>query len=328
MYILCIKDTSLHRIGPVVRLGPKDVDVSHCDVVREIHRVRNPFIKSSFYATGGRFQSIFSTRDPDFHSKRRRLFGPYFTENSLSSFEPIAANLIRLTVRGMIEESKRSGCVDILKWWTLMAMDVIAELSFGESLDMVRSGEKNQFAEDVARAGSILPLRTAFPMILGLGVYFPFITFFKDIAASRQRILAFQQKRVARFLELVKADNAERSKSLFGALVKKGNTADFSPMDLVVEVQSFITAGTDTTAVTLTYLVWAVCQDKQVQERLVREIQHLPESLTHADIRELPYLDQVINEALRCYGAAPGALPRDVPAAGATLAGTMSHLEL
>ncbi|KAL8726003.1 MAG: hypothetical protein Q9181_006210 [Wetmoreana brouardii] len=181
--------------------------------------------------------------------------------------------------------------------------------------------QKNQFAEDVARAGSILPLRTAFPMILGLGVYFPFITFFKDIAASRQRILAFQQKRVARFLELVKADNAERSKSLFGALVKKGNTADFSPMDLVVEVQSFITAGTDTTAVTLTYLVWAVCQDKQVQETLVREIQHLPESLTHADIRELPYLDHVISEALRCYGAAPGALPRDIPASGATLAG-------
>lgn len=181
--------------------------------------------------------------------------------------------------------------------------------------------QKNQFAEDVARAGSILPLRTAFPTILALGAYFPFVTFFNDIAESRQRILAVQQKRVARFLELVEADDSERSKSLFGALVKKGNAADLSPMDLVVEVQSFITAGTDTTAVTLTYLVWAVCRNKEIQETLVHELQSLPESLTHADIRELPYLNRVIDEALRCYGAAPGALPRDVPAGGAHLAG-------
>lgn len=181
--------------------------------------------------------------------------------------------------------------------------------------------QKNQFAEDVARAGSVLPLRTAFPTILALGAYFPFIPFFNDIVQSRQRILAVQEKRVARYLELVEAGNSERSKTLFGALVKKGNAADLSPMDLTVEVQSYITAGTDTTAVTLTYLVWAVCQDKEIQETLVRELQSLPESLTHADIRELPYLNRVIDEALRCYGAAPGALPRDVPAAGANLAG-------
>lgn len=154
-----------------------------------------------------------------------------------------------------------------------------------------------------------------------MGAYFPFIPFFNDIAQSRQRILAAQQKRVARYLELVEAGNSERSKTLFGALVKKGNAADLSPMDLTIEVQSYITAGTDTTAVTLTYLVWAVCRDKGIQETLVRELQSLPEHLTHADIRQLPYLNCVIDEALRCYGAAPGALPRDVPAAGANLAG-------
>ena len=181
--------------------------------------------------------------------------------------------------------------------------------------------QKNQFAEDVARAGSVLPLRSAFPTVLALGAYFPFLPFFNDIAQSRQRILAVQQRRVARYLELVETGSPERSKTLFGALVKKGNTADLSPMDLTIEVQSYITAGTDTTAVTLTYLVWAVCQVKEIQETLVHEVQSLPGSPTCADIRELPYLNHVIDEALRCYGAAPGALPRDVPIEGATLAG-------
>ncbi len=154
-----------------------------------------------------------------------------------------------------------------------------------------------------------------------MGAYFPFIPFFNDIAQSRQRILAVQEKRVARYLELVEAGNSERSKTLFGALVKKGNAVDISPMDLTIEVQSYITAGTDTTAVTLTYLVWAICQNKEIQETLVHELQSLPDPLTYADIRELSYLNRVIDEALRCYGAAPGSLPRDVPAAGANLAG-------
>lgn len=83
---------------------------------------------------------MFSTRDPYFHSQRRRLLGPYFTEASMNTFEPIVGNLVRLAVRGIVEESKQLGSADILKWWTLMAMDVIAELSFGESLNMVKSG--------------------------------------------------------------------------------------------------------------------------------------------------------------------------------------------
>jgi cytochrome P450 len=106
-----------------------------------VHRVRAPFTKSSFYAVPARFQSMFSTRDPEFHSQRRRLLGPYFTEVSLSTFEPVVTDLVRLAVRGVVEESNRSGYADILKWWTLMAMDVVAELSFGESFDMVRSGK-------------------------------------------------------------------------------------------------------------------------------------------------------------------------------------------
>ena len=102
---------------------------------------------------------------------------------------------------------------------------------------------------------------------------------------------------------------------------ERGDSADLSAMDMTIEVQSYITAGTDTTAVTLTYLIWAVCQDRGVREKLVNELQDLPKDISHADIRDLPYLNHVIDEALRCYGAAPGALPRFVPSGGATLAG-------
>lgn len=138
---------------------------------------------------------------------------------------------------------------------------------------------------------------------------------------SRQRIMMVQQKRVTRCMELVAADSSARGKSILGALVKKTSTHELAPMDLMFEAQSFITAGTDTTAVTLTYLIWAVTNDDSVREKLVKELQALPPDFTHAELKQLPYLNAVIDEALRCYGAAPGSLPRIVPAGGATLAG-------
>lgn len=179
--------------------------------------------------------------------------------------------------------------------------------------------QKTQFAEDVGRLGSILPLRSAFPIIFTLGAYLSFVPFFHDIVLSRQRILGVQQKRAARCIELAKSEEGGRSKSIFGAMIKKSD--DLSPMDLIIEAQSFITAGTDTTAITLTYLIWAVCRDEKVKKRLLEELQGLSEDFSHNNLKALTYMNNVIDEALRCYGAAPGQLPRIVPLGGASLAG-------
>lgn len=133
---------ALHeKYGAVVRIGPREVDISDRTAARQIHRANSGFLKSSFYATGGRFQSMFSTRDPVFHAKRRRLLGGCFTEAALAKLEPTILNLAQTAVVKMGKESRAHGCVDVLKWWTLLAMDVIGQLSFGQSFDMVERGE-------------------------------------------------------------------------------------------------------------------------------------------------------------------------------------------
>lgn len=121
-------------------------------------------------------------------------------------------------------------------------------------------------------------------------------------------------------MQLVGTNPDITKKTLFTSLLEDASS-DLTEFDLTVEAQSYITAGTDTTGVTLTYLVYAVCQDKKIQDTLVRELQSVPEDLTHRDVRDLPYLNCVVEEALRRYGAAPGCLPRVVPSEGATLAG-------
>lgn len=94
-----------------------------------------------------------------------------------------------------------------------------------------------------------------------------------------------------------------------------------SEYEVAFEAGGFIVAGSGTTAVTLTYLVWAVLRHSAVQKKLETEVAGLASDYTDSALEKLPYLNAVLEETLRLYGAAPGNLPRRPPPGGFTLPG-------
>lgn len=114
------------------------------------------------------------------------------------------------------------------------------------------------------------------------------------------------------------------SASLFGNMLAEseaGEKSDLTEDKVQAEAGNFIVAGSDTTSVTLTYLVWAVLKRPDLQARLEAELAGVDDGFDDAALEELPLLNAVIDETLRLYGAAPGNLPRSVPPSGATLGG-------
>lgn len=132
--------------GPVVRVTPDEVDISDVTAAREIHRVGTRFYKSGFYRKLGPNENLFTTIDPKFHAHRRRLLSPFFAESSIAKLEPVVVGRIRLAVEQIKEEIKSHGAADVLKWWTLMALDTIGELSFGESFGLLEAGQVSVFS--------------------------------------------------------------------------------------------------------------------------------------------------------------------------------------
>ena len=112
--------------------------------------------------------------------------------------------------------------------------------------------------------------------------------------------------------------------NLFGQMVaasddyEKASLTDKAVRD---EAGNLIVAGSDTTAVTLTYLVYAVLKDPALQVRVEAEVAMLGDQLDMTELESAPLLNSVIEETLRLYGAAPGALPRIVPSQGMIVAG-------
>ena len=164
-----------------------------------------------------------------------------------------------------------------------------------------------------------MTIRTTFPFLVKLSQYIP-IPLFTNAGASGARMGTYAAESILRYRLLVSANPSSPNPTLFANVFTAGEKGLTDP-EIRLEAGGYIAAGSDTSAVTLTYLVWAVCQDEDVRGRLVAEVASLLGDLDDGRVRELPYLNQVVAETLRLYPAVPGALPRAVPSEGAMLAG-------
>ena len=123
-------------------------------------------------------------------------------------------------------------------------------------------------------------------------------------------------------LAVANMKNSQGHTNIFANMLAEAEKGErLSDQDVRMEAQNLIIAGTDTTSVTLTYLIYAVLSRAQLQAQIEAEVQTLPDNFRNADVDGLEMLNAVIEETLRLYGAAPGALPRMVPEGGAVMGG-------
>lgn len=108
------------------------------------------------------------------------------------------------------------------------------------------------------------------------------------------------------------------TKTLFSKMVPDDGSQVLPDSLIEQEAQNVIIAGTDTTAMTLTYLTFAVLRDRKIKQKLIEEIQTCPEHPTGEQLETMTYLNNVVQETLRWQPAVPWSLPRIVPDGGAT----------
>jgi hypothetical protein len=128
---------SLHKkYGPHVRIAPNELAVSDIESFHHIHRIGTDFMKSDWYhqLTGSRpRRSMFTFTNAKDHSVRRRMFlRPMSRKSLLENWHD--------TVKEMHDVAAREGKVNMLDWWTFMAMDVVGRLMYGRSFGNLERG--------------------------------------------------------------------------------------------------------------------------------------------------------------------------------------------
>lgn len=166
--------------------------------------------------------------------------------------------------------------------------------------------------EDIEATMPLIGLRLELPLLYDLFMLLP-------LSASRKFKELFKRYEVYGAQAISNTRNASKglTKTLFSRMVPEDGS-QFLP-DSVVEKEAanVLIAGTDTTAMTLIYLTYAVLKDETVRSRLIEELKGAPDWPTWEQLEELSYLSNVIKETWRRYPAIPGSLPRVVPAGGA-----------
>lgn len=97
--------------------------------------------------------------------------------------------------------------------------------------------------------------------------------------------------------------------------------ASLEPEELLSNAVTFLAKGTASISSTLTYLVYSVCRHPEVRIQLLEDLDNLPADFDDRHLREVPYLNYVMEETLRLYPAVAGQLLRTVPAEGTEIDG-------
>ena len=312
--------------GAVVRVSPDHVDFSDVAITKEVYGVKEVYLKSPFYKklTPPGVSSVFNVSDTHLHRRYRRLLSGGMSESSLNSMYPAIQANVNLAIQNMRDEMKQRGAADVFKWWLFMAADIIGELTFGESLRMLEQKRKNQHTLDLENAAFVSALRATFPAFLFLSKILP-LPVLKRAASATMRAYRDAEESVARYRRLEQADPTTAKPTLFSKLYQASEDDQLSLQETRDNAMAYMVAGSDTTSNSLTYLVWAVCKHPHVKATLLQELAtSLPsddDGFGDRELKQLPYLNAVIDETLRIYGAAASALPRVVPPGGASLAG-------
>ncbi|KAF4555864.1 Cytochrome P450-like protein 83 [Elsinoe fawcettii] len=325
-----VEKRKLHdTYGHVVRFGPNELSFNTSTSWKDIygHRIGGKAALQkdlAFYGeeplTGSR--SIIDA-DDDNHARMRRILSHSFSDKALKEQEPVFKEWTDLLIKKLREhaENNPGESTDMVKRWNCATFDIMADLTFAESLGMLEGGEYSPWVKtiyDNVKLGT--RLRCLF-LIPGIGTFFRALI--KQIPAAREaqiKHLNYSIERVHR--RMAKTELAHPD--LWTEVIKRGEKLDLSMGEMESNGNIFMIAGTETTATLLSGLSFYLLKNPDKMAKLIEEIRSTFKStadITIEQLQRMPYLNAAIEEGLRIYPPVPIGLPRIVPPQGMNIDG-------
>ncbi|KAI8058533.1 cytochrome P450 [Syncephalis plumigaleata] len=293
------------QYGKIYRLGKNKVGITDLDSIKLLYSSTR-FNKSELYRSFEFHRdNIFSTRDVPFHRKLKRMMAPAFSALSVAEMEPlihqagVAPLIERLNAHA--DDGKTFNIMAVLHYATL---DVIGAVSFGGSFHTlsVKPGEEPhpilRWMNEICYLGLLRE---------GLGPY-----------ATRLPSLAFRFTRsvITKRLAENETKHANADDASKGDIDDDPETGEKLDIDqMIAESIIQLIAGTDTTALTVTWALHLLHDNPEACRLLQKELAE-----TSLILKNLPYLNATIWETLRVRPVG-GASQRTIPKGGAVICG-------
>ncbi|XP_026318081.1 cytochrome P450 9e2-like [Hyposmocoma kahamanoa] len=266
----------------------------------------------------------------------RSTLSPAFTSSKMKMMLPLMVEVgdqMVFSVKKKIKESKQ-GCldvdVDVKDLTTRYANDVIASCAFGLKANS-HTDENNQFYA-MGKVAATFSFRqilmffvsTSFPMFTKI---FPFTLFPKSVQ-NFFRTLVAETMQTRELKKIIRPDmihllmEAKKGKLTYDEKSSQDNDAGFATVeessvgmkqinrvwsddDLCAQAILFFIAGFETVSSTMSFLLYELAINPDVQEKLYQEIRENEiknnGKFDYNSIQNMAYMDMVVSETLRLY---------------------------
>ncbi|KAK1144855.1 hypothetical protein N8T08_004868 [Aspergillus melleus] len=319
----------LHKkYGPVVRIAPSTFSINDPAALKTIYSSGSKFPKSDFYHPfgdpGKEQKHLFSEQNNQLHALNRRKTSSLYSMSTLVTYEPFVDRCNQMLCDRLDSFAKDKEAFDVPTWMQYYAFDVIGDITTSEPFGLLKTGHDAwgvlKAIDEILKYGSTIGI---FPE---LHDWIAFASRLLRQATPLESVNAY----VLRQIDTRSGESDEKISSrndFLSRLLALKSAHKVNDFQLFTTVGANIAAGSDTTAISLSSVVYSLLKNPEAERKLRKEIDSLArdgklsEQVTFEQARQMPYLQACIKEALRVHPATGRPLVRDVPFEGVTLAG-------
>lgn len=239
----------------------------------------------------------------------RKALNPAFNKKKLHTFIPIFAQNSRRLVEKLATYSEGS-TIDIMDDVCKYTLETVLQTTFG--LDCETAERFNFIGKKIVRFFFLISKR-----VMNAFHYVDIIYRYsadgrehsilrKELDQWAEKILAIVARRLeATGPESLSDDENDNKPKIFIDSMYTSKILKFSPSEIAEEVATIVAAGMDTSSSTIAYCLLSLGMNPDIQQKVYEEaIRVFPSEeteFTPESLRQLEYLNMVINETLRLY---------------------------
>ncbi|KAF7890487.1 hypothetical protein EAF00_008802 [Botryotinia globosa] len=283
----------------VVRIGPNEVSIINADAVPKVFSGKYP--RGTFYEIGAinGDVNLNTTREYGKHTLWRRIWEKGFVSSAIREYNTRVETHVDKMIQILLKADGKE--VNVSKAMDNLTFDIMADLSFSKHAGLQDGTGDNSYMSYVHKYMSFAVIIASLRNLAQLLTYMPETSDIRMFREKGERMLMERQ------------EHGSTYRDIFSYLLSADPDGGekFTQKELNSNANLIIIAGSDTTSSTLTQALRALAKEPRILSKLQREIDDLcsvtgqDKKITIDSIRNLEYLNAVVDEVLRLYNPIP-----------------------
>ncbi|KFX98708.1 hypothetical protein V490_02162 [Pseudogymnoascus sp. VKM F-3557] len=323
------------KYGNCVRMGPNMVSIDDPAAIPTLYPMRRGFTKSLFYrgimpyTNGGALPAIFTTQDEQQHKDLKTPVAAMYSQTNVITFEPFVDEVLAVLFDQLNQRFVKSQArFDLGDWLQYFAFDVMGTMTFSKRYGFLETGtDVNGMLDAIWQFMLTIAPMTQIPLVDRIWYKSPLANLLgNQVAVPILKIVSQNlDERQAKGGVHMETDADIKNGDFLSRFMKiQATNSKIPSWSSRTWTFSNVIAGSDSSSSVMRTAMFHILANPATLYTLNKELRAANLTLPYPkwnEVRELPYLDACINEAVRVHPPFCLPLERVAPEGGVVICG-------